>query len=43
MSFANCRPRERVSRIVAALQASPYRDIEIEPDHMPMAVRGVDL
>jgi prevent-host-death family protein len=29
--------------LVAALQASPYRDIDIEPRREPMKVRGVDL
>jgi hypothetical protein len=29
--------------LIAALQASPYPDIEIEPDRSPMPVRAVDL
>lgn len=29
--------------LVAALQASPYREIEIEPERIPMPVRDVDL
>lgn len=29
--------------LVDALQASPYRDVEIEPKRAPMPVRGVDL
>ena len=29
--------------LIAALQASPYRDIDIEPQRAPMPVRGVDL
>jgi len=28
---------------IAAMQASPYRDIDIEPQRTPMPVRGVDL
>jgi len=29
--------------LIAAMQASPYRDTEIEPRREPMPVRGVDL
>ena len=29
--------------LIDALQASPYRDIEIEPQRMPMPVRDVSL
>ncbi|MTV32020.1 type II toxin-antitoxin system prevent-host-death family antitoxin [Rhodoblastus acidophilus] len=29
--------------LVAALQASPHRDIDIEPPRAPMPVRDVDL
>ncbi len=29
--------------LISAMQASPYRDIEIEPKRNPMPVRGVDL
>jgi len=29
--------------LIAAMQASPYRDIDIEPRREPMPVRGVDL
>jgi len=29
--------------LIAAMQASPYRDIDIEPRRGPMPVRGVDL
>ena len=29
--------------LIAAMQASPYRDINIEPKRGPMPVRGVDL
>lgn len=29
--------------LIAAMQASPYCDIEIEPKRAPMPVRGVDL
>jgi len=29
--------------LVAAMQASPHRDIDIEPGRMPMPVRGVAL
>jgi prevent-host-death family protein len=29
--------------LIAALQESPYRDIEIEPKREPAPVRGVDL
>jgi prevent-host-death family protein len=29
--------------LIAALQASPYRDIDIEPRRGPMPVRGVEL
>jgi prevent-host-death family protein len=29
--------------LIAAMQASPYRDIEIEPGRTPMPVRAVSL
>jgi prevent-host-death family protein len=29
--------------LIAAMQASPYRDIDIEPPRAPMKVREVDL
>ncbi len=29
--------------LIGALQASPYRDIDLEPQRAPMPVRGVDL
>jgi len=29
--------------LIAVMQASPYRDIDIEPQRAPMPVRGVDL
>jgi prevent-host-death family protein len=29
--------------LIAAMQASPYRDIDIEPRRDPMIVRGVDV
>jgi prevent-host-death family protein len=29
--------------LIAAMEASPYRDIEIEPKRGPMPVRGMDL
>jgi prevent-host-death family protein len=29
--------------LIAALQASPYREIDIEPRREPLPVRGVDL
>ncbi|QGM45090.1 hypothetical protein [Methylocystis heyeri] len=29
--------------LIATLQASPYRDIDIEPRRDPMPVRGVEL
>lgn len=29
--------------LIAAMQASPYRDIDIAPPRAPMKVRGVDL
>ena len=29
--------------LIAAMQASPYRDIDIEPKRARMPVRGVDL
>ncbi|MGP8268383.1 MAG: type II toxin-antitoxin system Phd/YefM family antitoxin [Beijerinckiaceae bacterium] len=29
--------------LIAAMQASPYRDIDLEPKREPMPVRGVDL
>jgi hypothetical protein len=29
--------------LIAALQASPFRDIDIAPSRTPMPVRGVDL
>jgi prevent-host-death family protein len=29
--------------LIAVMQASPYRDIDIEPRRAPMPVRGVDL
>src|ERR1700744_3846026 len=31
------------AQLIAALQASPFRDVEIEPERMPMAVRDVTL
>ena len=29
--------------LIAVMQASPYRDIDLEPRREPMPVRGVDL
>ncbi len=29
--------------LIAAMQASPHREIDIEPSRTPMPVRGVDL
>jgi prevent-host-death family protein len=29
--------------LVAAIQASPYREIDLEPERLPMPVREVDL
>ena len=29
--------------LIAAMQASPYRDVDIEPQRAAMPVRGVDL
>ena len=29
--------------LIAAMRASPHRDIDIEPKRAPMPVRGVDL
>ncbi len=29
--------------LIAAMQASPHRDIDLEPKREPMPVRGVDL
>jgi hypothetical protein len=29
--------------LLAAMQASPYRDIDIAPDRAPMPVRAVEL
>jgi prevent-host-death family protein len=29
--------------LIDALQASPYRDVELEPERMPMSVRHVEL
>lgn len=31
------------AELVAALQASPHRDVDIEPPRLPLPVRGVDL
>ncbi|MGB6176486.1 MAG: type II toxin-antitoxin system prevent-host-death family antitoxin [Methylocella sp.] len=37
-------PAERTGgALIAAMQASPYRDIGIEPGRCPMPVRGVEL
>ena len=33
----------RGEALVAAMQASPYREIEIEPTRQPMPVRDVEL
>jgi prevent-host-death family protein len=29
--------------LIRAIQASPYRDIDVEPDRAPLPVRGVEL
>jgi hypothetical protein len=34
-------PKPSGEALIAAIQASPYRDIELEPERMPMPVREV--
>lgn len=41
--FRRLRGGQTGQALIDAIQASPYRDIEIEPPRMPMPVRDVDL
>src|SRR5580700_5474367 len=39
--FCRLKGERNGGALIAAMQASPYRDIGIEPGHGPMPVRGV--
>jgi prevent-host-death family protein len=41
--FRRLKGERTGASLIAALQASPYRDIEIEPKRGPMPVRDTDL
>jgi prevent-host-death family protein len=41
--FRRRKGDHRGDALIAAMQASPYRDIDIEPQRARMPVRGVDL
>jgi prevent-host-death family protein len=41
--FRRLKGERRGDALIAALQASPYRDIDIEPQRALAPVRGVDL
>ncbi len=41
--FRRLEGERRGDALIAAMQASPYRDIEIEPKRAAMPVRGTDL
>lgn len=41
--FQRLKGEETGAALVAAMQASPHREIEIEVSRSPMPVRGVDL
>jgi len=41
--FRRLKGEQTGEALIAAMQASPHRDIEIEPSRAPMPVRGVDL
>jgi hypothetical protein len=36
-------PKKLGAALVAAMQASPYRDFDIEPERVRLPVRGVEL
>jgi len=36
-------PKPGGEALIAAIQASPYREIELEPERMPMPVREVSV
>jgi prevent-host-death family protein len=41
--FRRLKGEQTGEALIAAMQASPYRDIDLEPKREPMQVRGVDL
>lgn len=41
--FQRLKGEQTGEALIAAMQASPHRDIDIEPSRAPMPVRGVDL
>lgn len=41
--FRHLKGQETGEALIAAMQASPYRDVEIAPDGFPMPVRDVLL
>lgn len=41
--FRRLKGERSGASLIAALQASPYRDIEIEPQRGPLPVRDIDL
>ena len=41
--FHRLKGEETGAQLIAALQASPFRDVEIEPKRNPMPVRDVAL
>jgi hypothetical protein len=43
VQFRRLKGERNGEALIAALQASPYRDIDIEPRRDPMPVRGIEL
>lgn len=41
--FRRLKGEQTGEALIAAMQASPHRDIDLEPSRTPMPVRGVDL
>jgi prevent-host-death family protein len=41
--FRRMRGEQTGAALIEAMQASPYREIDLEPQRFPMAVRDVDL
>lgn len=41
--FRRLKGEQTGEALIAAMQASPYRDIDLEPGRGPMPVRGVEL
>ena len=41
--FRRLKGERKGDALIAAMQASPYRDIDIEPTRGPLPVRGVEL